>query len=182
MLSEYARPEPRHHGSGLLGRTSLCRVSVSLLVSLALACPLFARDRISGPPLTLPRAYAENARVDVIDLRTKFIQARPDFEDSFHWQVSAYLQRCARGEHRLKRRVRIDEIDKADLVGRVFKRGTHNMAGAMEFVSRESGKVVGRYYFDVTTGSGGPLKALVAEPEFLLSNAFGKYLCQEVFE
>lgn len=145
------------------------------------AAAVAARGPITGPPVELPPEIARDARVDVIRMSSDWIDARPDFSDTFQWQVGAYLNRCAKGRRKLTLRTHVYDLEKEDPVGRLFRRGEHQLAAVAEFIDRKSRQVVGRYYFDLGVGSGGFLKALVAEPELMLSEAYGKQLCAVAF-
>ena len=148
---------------------------------LVLGAPAAARGPISGPQIEMSPKIARDARVDVIRMSSSWIQAKEDFSDTFQWQVGAHLNRCAKGARKLTLRTHIYDLSKEDSVGRLFQRGEHNLAAVAEFVDRKSKAVVGRYYFDLGVDSGGFLKALVAEPELMLSEAYGKHMCAEVF-
>ncbi len=155
---------------------------LAALAAVSLCVPAAAAKPISGPPIEIPPELAREARVDVIRMSTNWIEAREDFSDTFNWQVSAYLNRCAKGPRKLTLRTHIFDLSKEDPVGRLFDRGEHKMAAVAEFVDRKSRQVVGRYYFGLGVDSGGFLKALVAEPELMLSEAYGKHLCRAAFE
>jgi len=158
------------------------RMVLAAAAAVVFAAPAAARGPISGPPIELPAEIARDARVDVIRMSSSWIQAKEDFSDTFQWQVGAYLNRCAKGARKLTLRTHIYDLSKEDAVGRLFQRGEHNLAAVAEFVDRKSKAVVGRYYFDLGVDSGGFLKALVAEPELMLSEAYGKAMCAEVFD
>jgi len=147
------------------------------LAALSFSAPAAARQPISGPPLELPPEIASDARVDVIRMSTSWIDARDDFSDTFQWQVGAHLNACAKGSRKLTLRTHIYDLSKEDPVGRLVERGEHKLAAAAEFVDRKSRQVLGRYYFSLGVDSGGFLKALVAEPELMLSEAYGKQMC-----
>lgn len=159
----------------------MTKIVLAALAALSLCVPASARGRIEGPPIELPPEIAREARVDVIRMSSNWINAREDFSDTFQWQVGAYLNRCAKGPRKLTLRTHVFDVSKEDPVGRLFDRGEHKMAAVAEFVDRKSKQVVGRYYFGLGVDSGGFLKALVAEPELMLSEAYGKTLCEVAF-
>jgi hypothetical protein len=154
---------------------------LAAFAALLFAPPASSGTSISGPPMDLPEDLARNARVDQIRMSTAWINARADFSDTFTWQVGAYLNRCAKGRHKLTLRTHIYDLRKEDPLGRLVGPGEHNLAAVAEFVDSKSKAVVGRYYFDLAVGSGGFLEALVAEPELMLSEAYGKHICAVVF-
>ncbi len=150
------------------------------LAAVCLCAPASAKP-IKGPPIDLPAEIAREARVDMIRMSSSWIQAKEDFADTFQWQVGAHLNRCAKGKRKLTLRTHIYELSKEDAAGRLFERGEHNLGAVAEFVDRKSKQVVGRYYLDLGVDSGGFLKALVAEPELMLSEAYGKSICSTAF-
>ena len=155
-------------------------IGVVLAASLA-ASSAAARGPITGPAIDLPPEIARDARVDVIRMSSDWIEARPDFSDTFHWQVGAHLNRCAKGRRQLTLRTHVYALEKEDPAGRLFRRGEHQMAAVAELVDRKSRQVVGRYYLDLGVDSGGFFKALVAEPELMLSEAMASSSAQSPF-
>ena len=160
----------------------MLRSVFAALAAVSLCAPASAKQPISGPPIDLPAELAANARVDVIRMSTSWINAGEDFSDTFQWQVGAHLNRCAKGQQKLTLRTHIYDLSKEDPVGRLFRRGEHKLAAVAEFADRKSRQVVGRYYFDLGVDSGGFAKALIAEPELMLSEAYGKHICASVFD
>jgi hypothetical protein len=159
----------------------MTRFLLAALAAASLCAPAAAGTNIKGPPIDLPPEIARDARVDVIRMSSDWVQAREDFSDTFQWQVGAHLNRCAKGSRKLTLRTHVYDVAKEDAVGRLFERGQHDMEAVAEFVDRKTKQVVGRYYMDLGVDSGGFLKALVAEPELMLSEAYGKQLCAMAF-
>jgi hypothetical protein len=155
---------------------------IGALIAACLAAPAEARGPITGPAIDLPAEIAADAQVDVIRMSTDWLNAREDFSDTFDWQVGAHLRQCAKGKRKLTLRTHIPDLRKEDLIGRLFRRGEHQMLAAAELIDRKSKAVVARYYFDLGVDSGAFAKALVAEPELMLSQAYGKELCAQAFE
>lgn len=137
-----------------------------------------------GPPMGLPPALMETARVDVIYSSTAGIWwASEDFSDTFTDEVREELARCATGTYPLNLRIHVDGMRKA---GRtevlVYGDGMHSLAAVAEFVDpARNNAVVGRFPIVVGTQAGGRLAGVLGDREMMVSEEYGRALCDEAF-
>ena len=158
----------------------MTKLIIALLAASA-AAPASASGPISGPPIPLAPEVARDAQVDVIRMSTGWLQAPEDFSETFDVRVGTELRQCASGKRKLTLRTHIPDLRKENPVSRLLLGGKRQLLAAAELIDRESKQVVGRYYLDLGLGSGRYAKAVVAEPELALSQAYGKELCARAF-
>jgi hypothetical protein len=136
-----------------------------------------------GPPVALPPGLQETAQVGAITLSTGWLNAEDDFADTFSEEVREELGRCMWGTAPINVRVHIDEMQRADRVGALLNGDARQtMAGMVEFVDpTHDNRVVGRFPVAISTNVGGRVGAVLGDRQVMLSEAFGRAVCEEAF-
>lgn len=137
-----------------------------------------------GPPMTLPPALMETARVDVIYMSDGGIWwSSEDFSDTFTDEVREELTRCATGTYPLNLRIEVDDMRKASRAEVLaYGDGMHSLSATAEFVDpARDNAVVGRFPIRVGTQAGGRLAGLLGDREMMVSEEYGRALCDQAF-
>lgn len=137
-----------------------------------------------GPPMPLAPALMETARVDAIYMSSGVIWwAGDDFSDTFTEEVREELSRCATGTYPLNLRLHVDDMRKASRAEVLaYGDGMHSLAAVAEFVDPARGNmVVGRFPIVVGTQAGGRVAGLLGDREMMVSEEYGRALCDEAF-
>lgn len=160
-------------------KTCLTAAAFAALILAAACAPVIE----GGPPLALPPGLQETAQVGTITLSSAWLDAEDDFAETFSDEVHEELKRCMWGTAPINVRVHIDEMQRADRVGTLLNGdGRQSMAGTVEFVDpTRDNRVVGRFPVAVTTNAGGRLGAVIGDRQMMLSEAFGRAVCEEAF-
>jgi len=160
-------------------KTCLTAAALAALTLAAACAPVIE----GGPPLALPPGLQETAQVGTITLSSAWLDAEDDFADTFSDEVHEELKRCMWGTAPINVRVHVDHVQRADRVGTFLNGdGRQTMSGTVEFVDpSHDDRVVGRFPVTVTTNAGGRLGAVVGDRQMMLSEAFGRAVCEEAF-
>lgn len=136
-----------------------------------------------GPPIALPPGLQETAQVGSITLSTGWLNAEDDFAETFSVEVHEELSRCMWGTAPINIRVHIDEMQRAGRVAAVLNGDARQtMSGTVEFVDpTHDNRVVGRFPVAITTNVGGRVGAAFGDRQMMLSEAFGRAVCEEAF-
>ena len=136
-----------------------------------------------GPPIALPIGLQETAQVGSITLSTALLNAEDDFADTFSEEVREELGRCMWGTAPINVRVHIDRMQRAGRIETLVEGdGTHTMSGTVEFVDPARGnRVLGRFPVSVATSAQGRLGAVLGDRQMMVSEAFGRAVCEEAF-
>lgn len=137
-----------------------------------------------GPPMMLAPALMQTARVDMIYMSSGLIWwASDDFSDTFTDEVHEELSRCATGTYPLNLRLHVDDVRKANRAEVLVRgEGMHSLAAVAEFVDPAQGnRVVGRFPIVVGAQAGGRLAGLLGDREMIVSEEYGRALCDEAF-
>ena len=136
-----------------------------------------------GPPMTLPSGMMETARVNVIYMSSEWLDSSEDFSDTFTEEVREELSLCAYGTYPLDARIHLVDLESAQGLEVLLRgHGESAMAGIVEFTDpARDDAVVGRYPVSVTADAGGRLTGLFADHEMVVSEAFGRAVCDAAF-
>lgn len=147
--------------------------------SLAACAPVIQ----GGPPMDLPPGIMETAQANVIYMSSEWLNSSEDFSDTFTEEVREELSLCAYGTYPLDVRVHLLDLDAANGLEVMLRgHGESAMAGMVEFTDPARGDVVvGRYPVSVTADAGGRLTGLFADHEMVVSEAFGRAICDAAF-
>ena len=150
------------------------------LSALAAAC---APGVQGGPPMPLPPRLVQEARVTTIVMSSDWLRSEDDFADTFSDEVGEELSACASGPHPLHLRVHVEDLDRAGRIDVLLNGdGFNTLRATAELVDpAEGGRVVGRFPLEVEVPSGGRLAGLVADRQMMVSEAFGRALCEAAF-
>ncbi len=146
------------------------------------AVPACAPVVKGGPPMDLPLALQETAQVGAIIVSTGWLDAEEDFSDTFSDEVREELSACMHGTAPVDVRIHVDRLERAER-GEVLVRGEglHLLEGTVEFVDPLRGRVVGRFPVSVATSAGGRLAGLLGDRQMMVSEEFGRSLCDQAF-
>lgn len=160
-------------------KTLLTAAALAAFAAIAACAPVIE----GGPPVALPPGLQETAQVGTITMSSAWLNAEDDFADTFSEEVREELGRCMWGTAPINVRVHIDEMQRADRVQTLLNGdGRQSMAGTVEFVDpSHDNRVVGRFPVAVTTNAGGRLGAVIGDRQMMLSEAFGRAVCEEAF-
>ena len=160
-------------------RPLLIATAVVTLTGAAACAPVIT----GGPPMALPPGLQETAQVGSITLSTAMLDAGDDFADTFSEEVREELGRCMWGTAPINVRVHIDGMQRADRVQAVLNGdGRQTLSGTVEFVDpTHDDRVLGRFPVTVTTNAGGRVGAVIGDRQMMLSEAFGRAVCEEAF-
>lgn len=149
------------------------------LLSTAACAPVIE----GGPPIALPLGLQETVQVGSITLSTALLNAEDDFADTFSEEVREELGRCMWGTAPINVRVHIDRMQRAGRIETLVEGdGTHTMSGTVEFVDPARGnRVLGRFPVSVATSAQGRLGAVLGDRQMMVSEAFGRAVCEEAF-
>lgn len=153
-------------------------VAAALLASAACA-PVIE----GGPPIPLPIGLQETAQVGSITMSSDWLNAEDDFSETFSDEVHEELKRCMWGTAPIDVRIHVEELRRADrLETFVNGDGVHTLSGTVEFVDPADGnRVLGRFPVSVATSAQGRLGALVGDRQMMVSEEFGRAICDQAF-
>lgn len=136
-----------------------------------------------GPPMNLSPALRESARIGTITVSSDWLNAEEDFSDTFSEEVGEELRRCMLGAEPIDVRIHVERLNRAGRVETLLDgEGMHTLAGTVEFVDpRRGNAVVGRFPVSVATTAGGRLAALVGDRQMMVSEEFGRAVCEQAF-
>lgn len=136
-----------------------------------------------GPPLALPDAVMETARIGTIYMSSDWLQSEDDFSDTFTDEVREEVARCAWGTYPLDMRIHVEDLSRAGRLEILFNgHGEHRMTGLVEFTDpAHDNRVVGRYPISVVVDAGNRAQGLVQDRQMVVSEAFGRAVCDEAF-
>lgn len=136
-----------------------------------------------GPPMDLPSGVMETAHVNTIYMSSEWLDSSEDFSDTFSDEVREELSLCAYGTYPLDVRVHIDGLERAGRLDVLLTgQGQNALTGVVEFTDpARANVVVGRYPISVTTTAGNRLTGLIADREMVVSEAFGRAICDAAF-
>lgn len=136
-----------------------------------------------GAPMDLPAGVMETAHVNTIYMSSGWINSEDDFSETFTEEVQEELSQCAWGTYPLDARIHIDNLERAGRLETFLNgQGRNAMTGTVEFTdpARENA-VVGRYPISVTTDAGNRVTGLIADRQMVVSEAFGRAICDAAF-
>ena len=153
--------------------------AVAALIATAACAPVIE----GGPPIALPAALQETAQVGSITMSSEWLDAEEDFSDTFSDEVHEELSRCMHGTAPIDVRIHVEELRRADrLETFVNGDGVHTLSGTVEFVDPADGnRVLGRFPVSVATSAQGRLGALVGDRQMMVSEEFGRAICDQAF-
>lgn len=157
----------------------IAAASLTALVAVPACAPVVE----GGPPMDLPLALQETAQVGAIIVSTGWLDAEEDFSDTFSDEVREELSACMHGTAPIDVRIHVDRLERAER-GEVLVRGggLHLLEGTVEFVDpAHGGRVVGRFPVSVATSAGGRLAGLLGDRQMMVSEEFGRSLCDQAF-
>ncbi|WP_439470507.1 hypothetical protein [Brevundimonas sp.] len=160
-------------------KSLLTATALSALIATAACAPVIQ----GGPPVALPPGLQETAQVGTITLSSAWLNAEDDFAETFSEEVHEELKRCMWGTAPVNVRVHIDEMQRGSRAGAVLNGDARQtMSGTVEFVDPAHGnRVLGRFPVAVTTNVGGRVGGALGDRQMMLSEAFGRALCEEAF-
>ena len=136
-----------------------------------------------GPPVALPSGLQETAQICTVTVSTGWLRSEDDFVDTFTDEVREELNRCMWGSYPMNLRVHLEDLDRAGRVEMLLNgAGRHTLSGTVEFVDpRQGNRVIGRFPVQVWADAGGRLEGLLADRQMMVSEAFGRAVCEEAF-
>lgn len=160
-------------------KSLLTAAALAALIATAACAPVIE----GGPPIALPPGLQETAQVGTITMSSAWLDAEDDFADTFSDDVHEELKRCMWGTAPINVRIHIDDMRRAGRVGAFLNGdGQQSMSGVVEFVDpTHDNRVVGRFPVAVTTNAGGRVGAAFGDRQMMLSEAFGRAVCDEAF-
>lgn len=165
----------------LLSETAM-KTSALALATLLLTCAC-APVIQGGPPIDLPPGLAETASVGVVYVTTGWLNVEDDFATTFSEEVDEEMSQCAYGTYPLDLRIHVDEVRRAGRVQTALTgRGEHEIHATAELVDpRRGNEIMGRYPLIVRADAGGRLGGLLGDRQMIVSEAFGRALCDAAF-
>ncbi len=136
-----------------------------------------------GPPIDLPPGLQQSARVGTITVSSDWLRAEDDFSDTFSEEVGEELRRCMTGADPIDVRIHVQRLDRAGRLEMLLDgEGMHTLEGVVEFVDpTRDNAVVGRFPIAVATTAGGRLAGLVGDRQMMVSEEFGRSVCEQAF-
>ena len=136
-----------------------------------------------GPPIALPPGLQETAQIGSITMSSGWLDAEEDFSDTFSEEVREELSRCMYGTAPIDVRIHVDRLQRAGRAEMLINgQGMHTLEGTVEFVDPGRGNlVVGRFPISVATTAGGRLAGLVGDRQMMVSEEFGRSVCEQAF-
>lgn len=148
------------------------------MLSLAACAPAIE----GGPPMELTSDWVETARIGTISISTQWLNAEDDFSDTLGEEVREELEACANGDRRLNLRIHVNELNRAGRLETAIRgQGMHSLVATAEFVDPRTRAVVGRYPLAVGTQAGGAVEALLGDRQMMVSEEYGRALCDAAF-
>lgn len=160
-------------------RSVFAAAAVAALVATSACAPVVQ----GGPPMDLPLALQETAQVGSITVSTGWLNAEEDFSDTFSEEVREELSRCMLGTAPIDVRIHVERLERASRAGALLTgEGMHTLEGTVEFVDPgRGGLVLGRFPISVATTAGGRLAGLIGDRQMMVSEEFGRSLCDQAF-
>lgn len=160
-------------------KSLLAAAAVAALIATAACAPVIE----GGPPMDLPPGLQETAQVGSITMSSAWLDAEEDFSDTFSEEVREELSRCMYGTAPIDVRIHVERIDRAGRLDMLLNgRGMHTLEGTVEFVDPGRGnRVVGRFPISVATTAGGRIAGLLGDRQMMVSEEFGRSLCEQAF-
>jgi hypothetical protein len=136
-----------------------------------------------GAPLALPPGLAETAHVTSVVLSSEWLRAEGDFAETFSEEVMEELETCAYGTYPVQLRVHVEDLERAGRLSVLLRGdGVHRLRAVAEMVDpAREGQILGRYPIEVTVGAGGRVGGLAGDRQMVVSEAFGRALCDAAF-
>lgn len=135
-----------------------------------------------GPPMSLSPEWADTARIGGVTISTQWLDAEDDFTDTLGEEVREELAACANGDRRLDLRIHVTELNRAGRLETAIRgEGMHSLVATAEFVDPVDRRVVGRYPLAVGTQAGGAVEALLGDRQMMVSEEYGRALCDAAF-
>lgn len=136
-----------------------------------------------GPPIALPPGLQETAQVGSITMSSAWLDAEEDFSETFSEEVREELGRCMYGTAPINVRIHVERMQRAGRVEMLLNgEGMHTLEGTVEFVDPSHGdRIVGRFPISVATTAGGRLAGLVGDRQMMVSEEFGRSICEQAF-
>lgn len=136
-----------------------------------------------GPPIDLPLSLQDTARVGSITVSSNWLDAEEDFSDTFSEEVGEELRRCMNGSRPIDVHIHVERLNRAGRAEVLLEgEGMHTLSGIVEFVDpQRDGAVVGRFPVAVATTAGGRLAGLIGDRQMMVSEEFGRSLCEQAF-
>jgi hypothetical protein len=155
---------------------------IDLLAALA-AVSACAPVVVGGPPMPLSPDLQQTARVGAVFMSSDWLRSEDDFAETFSDEVHEELSRCMTGTTPLDVRIHVTELRRADrAIALVDPEAMHTMSGVVEFVDpAQANEVVGRIAVEVATSAGGRLGAVLGDRQMMVSEEFGRALCDQAF-
>ena len=153
--------------------------AVAALIATSACAPVVQ----GGPPIDLPPGLQETAQIGSITMSSGWLDAEEDFSDTFSEEVREELSRCMYGTAPIDVRIHVDRLQRAGRAGMLINgQGMHTLEGTVEFVDPGRGNlVVGRFPISVATTAGGRLAGLVGDRQMMVSEEFGRSVCEQAF-
>lgn len=153
--------------------------ALAALVAVSACAPVIE----GGPPLDLPLALQETAQVGSITVSTGWLNAEEDFSETFSEEVREELSACMHGTAPIDVRIHVDRLERSGRLDALLNgRGMHTLEGTVEFVDPgRDNRAVGRFPISVATTAGGRLAGMVGDRQMMVSEEFGRSLCDQAF-
>jgi len=153
-----------------------------LAAAATLSLAACATATMGSAPLPMAPEIAARSHIDVVRMTSDWVSGNPDFTDTFTDAVHENLADCARGPEKLDLRLHVSHTHREGRLAQLLNGGgAHEIAGVAEFVDPANGAVVGRYPIHVVVDAGGPVEALLADRQLMISDAFATALCRQAF-
>lgn len=160
-------------------RSFLVPLSMSAVVAVAACAPVVS----GGPPIPVMPGLQQTAQLGAVYMSSGWLSAEDDFQDTFTDEVSQEMRRCLVGTAPVDVRIHIDRLDREGRLATFLNGGgEHRLSGTVEFVYPGRGnEVVGRFPVSVVVHDNGGLNGLVTDRQMVVSEAFGRAICEEGF-
>lgn len=148
-------------------------------ISLCACAPVVS----DGPPMAVLSGLQETAQLRNIYMSSDWLRAEDDFQDTFTEEAGEELRRCMWGTAPIDVRIHLDRLDRDGRLATLLNGGgEHRLSGVVEFVDPGRGNaVVGRFPVSTLVRDQGGLAGLVADRQMMVSEAFGRAVCEEGF-
>ena len=153
--------------------------AAAALVAVSACAPVIE----GGPPMDLPPGLQETAQVGSITVSSGWLAAEEDFSETFSEEVREELSRCMHGTAPIDIRIHVERMERAGRLEMLqHGDGLHTLEGTVEFVDPgRDNLVVGRFPISVATTAGGRLAGLLGDRQMMVSEEFGRSLCDQAF-
>jgi hypothetical protein len=160
-------------------KLAFAAAAVAALIATTACAPVIE----GGSPMDLPPGLQETAQIGSITVSTGWLNAEEDFSDTFSEEVREELSRCMYGTAPIDVRIHVDRLERASRVDALLNgQGMHTLEGTVEFVDpSHDNRIVGRFPISVATTAGGRLAGLIGDRQMMVSEEFGRSLCDQAF-